>query len=206
MVLAVWIGLSWYSVGAALLARDSANGKRPSMRWLLLVPALSWIGVNLVWTPVFWAAGFRTEKFLGSSMEPTLFDHDYLIVDKHYYRHSVVQRNDLVEFLRNDSLWMKRVIAISGDTIEGRDGRVLLNGQALDEPFIKRSGGPDDPTLATFGPVSVPPGKYFVMGDNRDFSFDSRSFGVVDGKAITAKPLYVYRTRGKGWLMRRNIQ
>jgi signal peptidase I len=209
VVLWVWIGLSWYSVGAALLARGSGDGTKVSRWWVLLVPVLGYIGLNLVWTPLFFAAGFRTEKFLGSSMQPTLFDHDCLMVDEFYYQHQPVKRDDLVEFRRNNSRWMKRVIAVGGDTIEAKDRRVVVNGQVLNEPFVQHIEplGKDE-ALDTFGPVTVPPGKYFVMGDNRDFSFDSRfpGFGFVDGAAILGKPLYVYRSRGKGWMMRKDIQ
>ena len=123
-----------------------------------MVPVLGYIGFNLVWTPLFVAAGFRTEKFLGSSMQPTLFDHDYLIVDEYYYWHRPVQRDDLVEFRRNNSRWMKRVIALGGDTIEARDRRVVLNGQVLNEPFVQHIEAlGNDKDLDNFGPVRVPP-------------------------------------------------
>jgi signal peptidase I len=209
VLVCVWIGLSWYSVGAALLARQSGDGARPSRWWLLLVPVLAWVGLNLVWTPLFLGAGFRTREFLGSSMQPTLFDHDYLIVDAYYYQHQPVQRDDLVEFRRKNSSWMKRVIAVGGDSIEAKDRRVVLNGQVLNEPFVQHIEvlGKDE-ELDSFGPVTVPQGKYFVMGDNRDVSFDSRmpGFGFVDSGAIIGRPLYVYRPRGKGWPKRRDLE
>lgn len=205
----IWIGLSWYSVGAAILARQSGDRARPSRWWLLLVPVLGYIGLHAVWMPLFLASGFRTEKFLGSSMQPTLFDHDYLIVDEYYYRHRPVQRDDIVEFRRNNSRWMKRVIALGGDTVEAKDRRVVLNGQVLNEPFVQHLESSDaGKDLDSFGPVTVPAGKYFVMGDNREMSFDSRSpgFGFVDSEAIMGKPLYVYRPRGKGWPTRRDLE
>jgi signal peptidase I len=205
----IWIGLSWYSVGAVLLSRRTGDGVRPSRWWLLLVPVLGYIGLNLVCTPLFFAAGFRTEKFLGSSMQPTLFDNDYLMVDEFYYRHRPVKRDDLVEFRRNNSRWMKRVIAVGGDTIVAKDRRVVLNGQVLNEPFVEHIEPlGSDKGLDSFGPVTVPEGKYFVMGDNRDFSLDSRitGFGFVDSGAIMGRPLYVYRPRGKGWPIRRDLK
>jgi len=209
VVILIWIGLSWYSVGAALLVRQSAVGPRPSKWWLLLVPVLTYVGINLVWTPLFLGAGFRTRIFLGSSMEPMLFDHDYLVVDADYYRHEAVRRDDLVVFSRKDSDWIKRVIAIGGDTIEAKDRRLLLNGQVLDEPFVQHKEVlGKDKELDSFGPVTVPAGKYFVMGDNRDVSLDSRvaGFGLVDGGAIVGRPLYVYRPRGRGWMIKRELR
>jgi signal peptidase I len=95
-------------------------------------------------------------------------------------------------------LVIKRVIAEGGDTIAGKDGQIYLNGQVLDEPYVmhtSQSAG----QLTNFGPVTIPPHKYFVMGDNRDFSWDSRlqNFGLIDESAILGRALYITGTGHK---------
>lgn len=89
---------------------------------------------------------------------------------------------------------------MGGDTIEARDRQIFVNGKLLDEPFIEHIeplGTYAD--MDSFGPIVVPQGKYFVMGDNRDVSLDSRTatFGMLDASAIVGRPLYVYRSPKK---------
>ncbi len=112
--------------------------------------------------------------------------------------------------------YVKRVIGVPGDTVEMRGGEVRVNGVALAETYVQRVdrahdtyypefswqrdylvGGPAAargyrPTRDTWGPLAVPTGRYFVLGDNRDNSADSRYWGFVDAKAIKGRPLVVY--------------
>jgi len=134
-------------------------------------------------------------------METTLLTGDQFVIDKNSYRHQPVARNDLVVMRRKDYQTVKRVVALGGDTIEGKNRQILLNGQLLDEPFIQHALRPgSNPEQDSFGPVTIPVGKYFVMGDNRDLSLDSRApdFGLIDAQAIVGKPLYIYRSPTKG--------
>jgi signal peptidase I len=143
------------------------------------------------------AAGFRNFSIPSTSMEQTLVPGDRFMVDTHYYRRRSPNRSDIVMFYRDKTFFIKRVIAIPGDTIQGTNGTVSLNGQALIEEYIQHiHGGSDVAELNTFGPITVPSGKYFVMGDNRDVSYDSRShdFGFVGGETIAGKPLYIYKS------------
>jgi signal peptidase I len=146
-----------------------------------------------------------------ASMEPTLREGDRVLVEKLGYRFGEPNRGDVVVFERDlgfvpapqdsESLWedvsnafkslfgfptgtsqdfIKRVIAIEGDEVKARNGRVFVNGDPLDEPYLS-----DGVETASFGPVDVPSGHIFVMGDNRDNSDDSRNFGPVRaGKVI----------------------
>jgi signal peptidase I len=85
------------------------------------------------------------------------------------------------------------VIAVGGDSIEATNQVIYVNGRKLDEPYVEHIG--EAPEWAnTFGPVYVPTGNFFVMGDNRDYSLDSRSeeYGLVDQRSIVGKPLYTF--------------
>jgi signal peptidase I len=84
--------------------------------------------------------------------------------------------------------YIKRVIAIPGDLFEVRGGAVYINGQPLSEPY--RLGVPNG--IDSYGPVRIPPGKYFAMGDNRDDSYDSRYWGYVPRENILGTPLFIY--------------
>jgi signal peptidase I len=162
---------------------------------------MAYIGLNLIFTPLFLLSGFRALKFNSSAMEQTFLAGDQFIIDKNYYRHQSVARNNLVVMRREDYQTVKRVVAVGGDTIEGKNRQIAVNGAVVDEPFIQHSlAAGTNPEMDSFGPVTIPAGKYFVMGDNRDVSLDSRrrDFGLLDAQAIVGKPLYIYRSRTKG--------
>lgn len=154
-------------------------------------------------------------------MEGTLMTGDHLLVDKLAYAphdnlfgkllpYSNVQRGDIVVFrypldIKQD--YVKRVIGIPGDRIHLENGVVFRNGAKLAERYVQHiATGPDPyrdnfptpdaarifPTDLKAGELVVPPGRYFVMGDNRDNSEDSRYWGFVPRENITGKPLIVY--------------
>lgn len=150
-------------------------------------------------------------KIPSGSMLPTLQIGDHLLVSKFSYGvrlpvigTSLISRQgpahgDVVvfRFPRDRSLdYIKRVVAIGGDSIEVRDKQVFLNGQQVENPhahftsrdIMSSAAGPRD----NFGPVTVPDGKIFVMGDNRDNSYDSRFWGFVDLQDVLGKALIIY--------------
>jgi len=132
-----------------------------------------------------------------------------IVADMNYYHKHPGHRGEVVIVRRQsdssavptagqDPLIVKRIIAIGGDTIEGKDGQIFLNSQIESEPYLKPTfplGSHLQPDR--FGPVVVPIGKYFVMGDSRDISLDSRRFGPVDASSIVGKALYVYQFQGQ---------
>lgn len=126
------------------------------------------------------------------SMVPTLKVHDRLLVDKVTFHVRDVRRGDIVVFKRPPALHdkeindlIKRVIGLPGDTVEGRDGHVFVNGKQLPEPYL-----PKGLTTAAFDPVVVPLDAYFVMGDNRPESYDSRFWGTVDKSLIVGRAMF----------------
>jgi signal peptidase I len=130
-------------------------------------------------------------------MEVTIQEGDELIADMRSYRGASPARGSIIilHSPKDASIFLiKRLIAVGGDTIQGSNGKIFLNEKPLNEPYIEHTGDPPD-ELVNFGPVTVPPHKLFVMGDNRDISLDSRSeeFGLVDESAVMGKPLYILK-------------
>lgn len=126
-----------------------------------------------------------------NSMEPTLYENNYLLVGRQAYRFGEEKRGDIVVFRSHlkdkngkEKLLIKRIIGLPGDTIRIKDGAVFLNGEALSEDYILEGETPGDVDHCT-----VPEGTLFVMGDNRRVSIDSRSpkVGCVDQDAVMGK-------------------
>lgn len=88
-------------------------------------------------------------------------------------------------FAQDQTVLIKRVIGLPGDRVEGRDGHVYINGELLVEPYL-----PKGTVTSTFGPVTVPPGRVFVMGDNRGDSLDSRVFGPIPESHIVGRAIW----------------
>lgn len=143
-------------------------------------------------------------KIPSESMVETLLVGDHLLASKFAYgikipfTHSYIYRGDdpaygdiiIFEYPNDPSVdYIKRVIGLPGDVITVRDKRLYRNGMPVEEKYI-RYEQPNiiEPIRDNFGPVTVPPDKYFVMGDNRDNSLDSRFWGFVDRGAIQARP------------------
>ena len=119
----------------------------------------------------------------GHSMEPNLHTAQRLIIEKVSYHFSPIQRQDIVvlEVNGTELPLIKRVIGLENERIEIRGGNLLINGVVFDEPYIQTD------THFSFGPVTVPPGHVFVMGDNRLDSRDSRAFGPIEEDAILGR-------------------
>jgi len=125
----------------------------------------------------------------GSSMEPNFHDGDFVIVNRLAYRLGEIQRGDVIVFpypLDPEVDYIKRVIGLPGDRVEVRGGQVFLNGAALTEPYLLEL------SLGDLAERVVPPGFVFVMGDNRNGSSDSRSWGPLSVDEIVGKAIFRY--------------
>lgn len=161
-------------------------------------------------------------KIPSGSMIPSLLIGDHILVTKFIYGTKIPfsdksilvfkqpEKGDIIVFKYPEDPkkdFIKRVVATGGDTLEERNKIIYVNGKEVTEPyayhgdsFVRPRGDPRD----NFGPFIVPENKVFVMGDNRDQSFDSRYWGFVDIKAIKGKALIIYWSWDPGNRLRFN--
>jgi signal peptidase I len=163
----------------------------PSL-WYKLGTALRELIETLVLTLViFLVIRFAVQNFRieGFSMEPNFHDGQYLFVNKLIYMLQPPQRGDVIVFVppNNSSRdFIKRVIGLPGERVEIRSGTVFINGEPLIENY------PLNPGAYSTGAIVVPPDEYFVLGDNRNYSSDSHSWGTVPAKKIIGKAWFSY--------------
>lgn len=134
----------------------------------------------------FAAQSFRVD---GESMEPGLQNNEFVLVDKAAYLFQSPQRGDVIVFhypFDPSKDFIKRVIGLPGDTVQTTSNEVIVDGQVLHEPYINEASNFGDKTW------KLGPDQFFVMGDNRNNSFDSRSWGPLDKSYIVGKAIVVY--------------
>lgn len=176
----------------------------------LLIGISAIAGLSLIAALVYIPSAFRelthtrTFRMVGESMVPTLYADDYITADTGYYADHPIADGDIIVFHHNDTVLAKRVLAVGGETIEGRDGKLIRNGTVLSEPYVK---APDEPSgeEATFVPRIIPIGEVFVVGDWRSRSLDSRKedYAPVRTSDIIGKIVYVYSSSHPGQQGRR---
>jgi signal peptidase I len=128
-------------------------------------------------------------KVYGSCMEPNLVTGERLLGNKLIYHLQPIHRGDIVVFRpphKPDTPFIKRVVGLPGEMIAIRRNRVYINGELLDEPYLRYTWHDDRPA------ERIPPGMLFVMGDNRDNSSDSRSWGELPVSRVEAKAWFCY--------------
>ncbi len=145
----------------------------------LVLAVVLFFGINAV------SARVRVDGF---SMIPTLQDGEFVLVSKLHYLFGKPERGDIIVFhypMDPQQELIKRVIGLPGDMIGVQNGRVSVNGQVLDEPYIAA-------TPAYSGDWTVPEGQLFVLGDNRNDSSDSHSWGFLPSEKVVGKAVVIY--------------
>lgn len=139
---------------------------------------------------------FQPHKVDGNSMYPRLHNQEYLLTDKLSYNTGNPKRGDVIVFHApppSTSDYIKRIIALPGETIMVSNGRVYVNGQLLPEDYLPKGLYTNEKSfLRNNVPYQVPPGYYMAFGDNRNFSSDSREFGPISRKSIVGKAFFRY--------------
>lgn len=164
-------------------AKKKSSRKKQGYEWLILVAAS--LAVALV------VRGFLIQAFYipSESMVPTLVKNDRVLVNKLSYKLHDVHRGDIVVFKAPEGAataqvkdLIKRVVGLPGETIEGRNGSIFIDGKPLDEPYL-----PPDVRSRDFPPEKISPNKIYVLGDNRQDSRDSTFFHAIDEDAIVGR-------------------
>jgi signal peptidase I len=146
---------------------------------------------------VIYAFLFRPYQVNGHSMDPTFQNGEYVLTNLISLRFGPLHRGDIIVFVAppdKEKDYIKRIIGVPGDRLKITDGEVFLNGNKLDQTTflssdVRTNGGA---FLGESDEVVVPDEQYFVMGDNRSFSSDSREWGFVTRKAVIGKSFLVY--------------
>jgi signal peptidase I len=157
-------------------------GRRYWLRDLVLSVLLAFTVFLFLYQPV---------QVEGTSMLPLLKNHERIVVNRIAYHVESIHRGDIIVFhypLDPAQSFIKRVIGLPGDLVSIRNGQVYVNGQLLREPYVM----PAYLDQETYAPVHVAPGHYYVLGDHRDFSSDSRMWGTVARKYIYGKAVFAY--------------
>jgi len=168
------------------------------------------IAIAVVLAVVMKATVVQSYVIPTESMVPTIMPSDRVFGNRFIYRFHGPQRGDIIAFIPPEAArerqdprektgriipYMKRVIALEGDTVEVRRGVVFVNGKPLEEPYVEA------PPLYEMRPVKVPAGKIFVLGDNRANSYDSHIWGFVPVENIQAKAFLRYWPPGRAGLL-----
>jgi signal peptidase I len=151
-------------------------------RDLLIAIGLALVIIVFLYQPV---------KVEGTSMAPLLSDQERIFINKFVYRFEAIHRGDVVVFwypLDRSKSFIKRVIALPGETVTIRQGVVTVNGTVVPEPYVP----PQYEDVSDYGPQRVPADSYFVMGDHRISSNDSRVFGPVPSQFIYGRAVFAY--------------
>ncbi|MGI8784416.1 MAG: signal peptidase I [Acidobacteriota bacterium] len=130
-------------------------------------------------------------KVEGTSMLPQLVDQERIFVNKSVYHFSTISRGEIVVFWYprdTTKSFIKRVIGVPGDTVEVRGGSVYINGERLEESYVS----PEFLDLTSYSRVTVPADHYYVLGDHRNSSNDSRNWGLVPARNIFGKAVFRY--------------
>lgn len=180
------------SAGTEAPQPQAVESSKPPRRAALLMSAwLRDLFVSLAISAFVIVFLYQPVKVEGTSMMPGLDDQERIFINKFVYRIEPIQRGDIVVFRypRDPAKsFIKRVIGVAGDHVRIVNGRVMLNGKMLVEDYVPAAYQDD----RSYAEIVVPPDSYFVLGDHRSLSNDSRDFGPVDASYIYGKAVFGY--------------
>lgn len=137
----------------------------------------------------------QPHKIKGESMLPNFDNGEFLLTDKVTYRFNDPQRGDVIVFKAPPDYqdeFIKRIIGLPGESVAVTDGKIYINGQPISESYLPASQITPDGKFISGKTVTVPTNSYFVVGDNRKNSYDSRSWGFITKDKITGRAWFVY--------------
>jgi signal peptidase I len=187
-------------------SRRAPRRRRPRRRTLIEAAVL--IAVALVLAVGLRSFAFQTFWIPTTSMVPTLDAHDRILVQKAFFNWHDVREGDIVVFTdppldrcggsSGDSDLVKRVIGLPGQTIYSAGNTIYIDGKPLAEPYLPHDDplGPPIPHATKHDPFRVPPGEFYMMGDNRAISCDSRYWGPIKGTSIVGKVVLLWWHNG----------
>ncbi|MBI2816069.1 MAG: signal peptidase I [Acidobacteria bacterium] len=172
------------------------SGLLPDLRsWMRdILVSLGIAGVVIVFL-------YQPVKVEGNSMMPELADQERIFINKFIYRFESIERGDVVVFwypLDPGKSYIKRVVGLPGETVQLINGEVYVNGRRLIEPYVP-SEYRDRQSLRL---MRIPPGEFFVLGDHRTSSNDSRVWGTVERRLIYGKAVFIYWPFGQLGMLR----
>jgi signal peptidase I len=215
---------------AALDAFRTARRQNPGFRlraynrwyvYVVIFLAMAFVIHPSIVMPVFESVG-KAYRLPSSSMEPTLLPGHYLLVTR---LHGSIERGQIMTYRAGEKSFVKRVVGVPGDTLAMQNGELTVNGERLAEPYARRAAqdrldpqfawqrgylarlmdtSTYVPSLKSWGPILLPPKKYFVLGDNRSESLDSRYTGFVSESDLVARATVIYFSRGQAGGVRWN--
>jgi signal peptidase I len=212
-----WTFCGWDAVRTA--RRAPAAQRRTYQRWYALLGIA--LCVALIVQP--WNVRFIKQHIAEAfeiptgSMEPTLLIGDYVLVSKSVHR--PIHRGDVLIYAARDgrARFIQRVVGLPGDTLAMRDYGLAVNGRSVSEPYVSITDSADvttdelgwqreflapgvdrqryQPSVGNWGPLVIPADRYFLLGDHRDASYDSRYRGLIAGEQLVGRPEWVYFSR-----------
>lgn len=163
--------------------------------WAFFLDLLETVVISFAMFVIVYLFLFQPHQVEGNSMQPTFDNAEYILTDKVSYRFRDPQRGDVIVFNsphdeRVD--FIKRIVGVPGDTVMLLSREVVLNGNVMEETYVKENYTPAGRFMKEKVPVSVPSGQYIVMGDNRKNSSDSREWGFVAESNIVGRAFFRY--------------
>jgi signal peptidase I len=172
---------------------------RPQAAIVAVPLGFAFISACVLWALLFLGMGFKLFTVPSTSMTPTIEKGDQVVANMHAYSNHHPRRGEIVIIVRKGTFFVKRVIGLPDEVLSIDNGAVRIDDQPVDESYVEFTEG-ENAWGRNFAPARVPAGAYFVMGDDRDISIDSRSseFGMVPGNEIKGQVLYIFGSERVG--------